>query len=196
MLIPGFNLATSNYRKTRRELLLATAAVVSLTVLLVGQVALWAAGRQERREVGERLGRMEGEFRRHEEEVRTRQAGAPGEAVKKYEAKVAVYNQILEASAFSWTGLLVELERSVPPSVFLKEIQPDLATGQVRLSGTARSFDDLSLFLRGLEQRSAFRDVYLLHQAERKSAPGGQASPGGQDGLEFAVTLLYQGRGR
>ncbi len=190
MLISGFNLATSNYRQARRELLLATVAVVVLTLLLVGQVALWAAGRQERREVGERLARMEGEFRRHEEEVRALQAGAPGEAIKRYEAKVAVYNQILEASAFSWTALLVELERSVPPSVFLKEIQPDLPTGQVKLSGVARSFDDLSLFLRGLEQRSVFRDVYLVHQAERKGASGGQ------EGLEFTVTLLYQGRGR
>lgn len=196
MLIPGFNLATSNYRKTRRELLLASGVVVSLTVLLVGQVALWAAGRQERREIGERLARMEGEFRRHEEEARARQAGAPGEAMKKFEAKVAVYNQILEASAFSWTGLLVELERSVPPSVSLKEIQPELATGQVRLSGTARSFDDLSLFLRNLEQRSAFRDVFLVRQAEQKSPSGGQNASGGPEKLEFVVTLLYQGRGR
>ena len=114
----------------------------------------------------------------------------PGEAIQQYEAKVGFYNRTLEASAFSWTGLLVELERSVPPFVSLGEIHPDLATGQVRLRGMARSFDDLSLFLRGLEERTAFRDIYLLHQADRK------AMPGGQDGLEFAVNLVYEGRKR
>ncbi len=51
-------------------------------------------------------------------------------------------------------------------------------------------FDDLSLFLRGLEERTAFRDIYLLHQADRK------ASAEGQEGLEFAVNLVYEGRKR
>lgn len=190
MLISGFNLAASDYRRSRRELLLAAVVVAVLAILLAGQVALWAVGSQEGRAIAARFAQMEAEFRRHQDEVRAVLAGIPGEAVKQYEAKVGVYNQILEASAFSWTGLLLELERSVPPFVSLGEIHPDLATGQVRLRGVARSFDDLGLFLRGLEERTVFRDVYLLHQADRKAAAGGQ------DGLEFAVSLVYQGRGR
>lgn len=188
MLISGFNLAASDYRRGRRELVLAAALVAALALLLAGQIALWAAGRQESRAVASRLAGMEAEFRRHQDDVRAAQAAIPDEALKRYEAKVGVYNQILEASAFSWTGLLVELERSVPPFVSLGEIHPDLASRVVRLRGTARSFEDLGLFLRGLEERTAFRDVYLLHQAERKAASVGQ------DGLEFAVSLVYQGR--
>lgn len=190
MLISGFNLATADYRRSRRDLFRAAGIVAALTLVLAGQVALWATGRQERRAVGEHLERMEAEFRRQQDEARAIRAGVPSQTMKQYEAKVAIYNQILEASAFSWTGLLVELERSVPPSVFLAEIQPDLSTGRVSLRGVTRSFDDLSLFLRGLEERKAFRDVFLLHQATRK------ATPGKPDELEFTVTLLYQGRGR
>ncbi len=190
MLIPGFNLATADYRRSRRDLFRAAGIVAALTVLLAGQVAHWAAGRQERRAVGEHLERMEAEFRRQQGEARAIRTGIPSETMKQYEAKVAIYNQIIEASAFSWTGLLVELERSVPPSVYLTEIQPDLATGRVSLRGATRSFDDLSVFLHGLEERKTFRDVYLLHQTTRK------ATPGKPEELEFAVTLLYQGRGR
>lgn len=186
MLISGFNLASTNYRRARRDVILRTCAVVALSLLLVGQIAVWAAGRHEREAVALRLARMEGEFRRHQEEVRTILASVPGEAMKEYEARVRAYNQILEASAFSWMGLLVELERSVPPSVFLSEIHPDLATGRVLLHGMARSFDDISLFLRGLEERVPFRDVYLLRQTERK------AQAGKPEGLEFAVSLIYQ----
>lgn len=214
MLIPGFNLAASNYRRSRREVILAAGMVAALSLLLVGQLALWAALRRgysvedvahavrrarldpwvgprgEADDVRERLARLEAELRRHQEEVRAAQASVPGEAIKRYEAKVGAYNQILEASAFSWTGLLVELERSVPPFVSLGEIHPDLGTGQVNLRGVARSFDDLSLFLRGLEERIAFREVYLLRQTERKGTPGGQ------EGLDFSISLGYQGRKR
>lgn len=190
MLTSGFNLSASDYRRGRRELLRAAAAVAVLAVLLAGQVALWVVGSQEGRAIAARFAQMEAEFCRHQDEVRAVLAAVPEEALKRYETKVGVYNQILEASAFSWTGLLVELERSVPPFVSLTEIHPDLPSRVVRLRGVARSFDDLGLLLRGLEERTVFRDVYLLHQADRR------ATPGGQDGLEFAVNLVYQGRGR
>ena len=190
MLISGFNLAAFNYRRSRREVILAVVVVAALALLLAGQVALWAVGSQEGRAIAARFAQMEAEFRRHQEEVRAVLAGVPGEAIKQYEAKVGVFNQILEASAFSWTGLLVELERSVPPFVSLSEIHPDLASREVKLRGMARSFDDLGLFLRGLEQRTTFRNVYLLRQADRKAAAEGH------EGLEFSVNLVYEGRTR
>jgi Tfp pilus assembly protein PilN len=186
MLIVGFNLASANYRRARRDVILGACAVAVLGLLFAGQVATWAAGRGERTAIALRLARMEGEFRRHQEEVRAALASVPEEIVKRYQVRVKAYNQILEASAFSWIGLLVELERSVPPSVFLKEISPDLATGRVSLRGVARSFEDLSLLLRGLEERIAFRDVFLLHQTEL------QNQAGRPEGLEFSVSLIYQ----
>lgn len=189
-MIPGFNLAGTDYRRARRDVALGACAVAVLGLLLLGQIVFWAAGRAEREAVALRLTRMEAELRQHQEEVRTLLTGIPGEAMKRYEEKVRAYNQILEASAFSWMGLLVELERSVPPSVSLSEIQPDLATGRVSLRGVARSFDDLSLLLRGLEERTGFRDVYLLHQAEQKPQAG---KP---EGVEFSVSLIHRVGGK
>jgi Tfp pilus assembly protein PilN len=186
MLIPGFNLSGTDYRRARREVVLSLCVVGILGLFLAGQIALWSAGRGERAAIADRLARMEGELRRHQDELRTTMARVPSEGVKQYEAKVTAYNRILEASVFSWMGLLVELERSVPPSVFLSEIFPDLATGQVHLRGVARSFDDLSQLLHALEERLTFRDVYLLHQAEKK-AQGDKP-----EGLEFSVSLIYR----
>jgi len=187
MLITGFNLASTNYRRTRHDRLLSIWAVAVLGLLLVGLLAVWAAGRGEQKALAQRLARMEGELRKHREEVRNVLAGVPDGAMKRYEARVKVYNQILEASAFSWMGLLVELERSVPPAVSLSEIQPDLASGGVSLRGTARSFEDLTLLMRGLLERTAFRDVYLLRQSERKDQTGNSG------GLDFTVSLVYHG---
>jgi len=190
MLTAGFNLATGDYRKSRREVLLAAGVVAVLALLLLGQVTAWVVVRRDARATGSRLAQMEADFRRHQDGIRAIRAGLPSEAVKRYEAKVAAFNTILEASAFSWTGLLVELERAQPPGIALSEIYPELTTGQVALRGTAHTFGDLGRFLHGLQERTALRDVYLMRQAERKTQAGGQ------EGLEFAVTFVYEGRGR
>ena len=190
MVIAGFNLASSDFRRSQRRVVFAVATGAILILALAIQLAVWSAQRREVRVVEARLGETEGALRRHQEEVRAVRARIPAETVKQYEAKVAVYNQILEASAFSWIGLLVELERSVPPGVTLSEIRPDLASGKVALRGEARTFEDLTKLLNGLEQRTGFRDVFLLRQTARKSAAGGS------EVLEFAVNLIYQERPR
>lgn len=190
MLTAGFNLAKGDFRRSRREVILVTGLAALLVLLLSGQVAAWFVVRRDARATQSRLGQMEAEFRRHEDGLRAIRAGIPGEAVKRYETKVHALNKILEASAFSWTGLLMELERAQPPRIALKEIHPELTTGQVTLRGTAQTFDDLNHFLRGLGERIAFRDVYLTRQAERKTQAGAQ------EGLEFSVTFIYEGRRR
>jgi Tfp pilus assembly protein PilN len=185
MLIAGFNLASLGYRQSRRRTLLVAAGVAALALVLALQIVLWAGLRRDAEGIGRRLAQMEDQVRRHEEEVRAIRATIPGESLKRYQAKVAAYNQILEASAFSWTRLLVELEHAVPPGVYLREISPDPSTGRVTLNGVARSFDDLARLVRGLADRTTFRDVYLLRQARRT---------GDGDAQEFGLSLTYQGR--
>jgi Tfp pilus assembly protein PilN len=189
MLISGFNLAASDYRAGRRHLILPVTLAAVLVLLLLAQIGLWVMLRRDAQSVSPRLAKMEAELHRHEEEVRAARAAIPPEAMKLYEAKVAVFNQILESSAFSWTGLLAELERSVPPGVTLKDIHPSLATGVVTLTGVARSFDDLSRLLHTLGEQPAFREVFLVRQSTNKGASGAP------EGLEFVVTLIYKGRG-
>ncbi len=187
MLTAGFNLASANFRRHRRCSLLVAAIAAGLAAALGVQLLLWTSLRRDGLGIGERLAQMEAQVRRHEEEVRAIRTTIPAEALKRYEARVAAYNQILEASAFSWTRLLVELEHAVPPGVHLREILPDQSSGRVTLSGAARSFDDIARLVRGLSERTSFRDVYLLRQASRTETGGG-------DTLDFTLSLLYQGR--
>jgi len=187
MVGSGFNLATRDYRQERRRRRLLLGLTALLLVCLVGQVGGWALLRQRDRAIASRLAAMETELRRHTAEVRTVRTGVSGEAVKRYEARVAALNQILEAAAFSWSGFLSELERSVPPGVLLNEIQPDPVTGQVSLRGTAKGFAELGRLLHGLEERPVFTDVFLLRQAERRL---GAIGP---EVLDFSVAMTYRG---
>lgn len=190
MVIAGFNLATADYRRTRRTLVQAAVAAAVLLLLLAGQVYVWMAQRRENRAVEARVAAMEARFRQHENQAQTVRTTLPAEALKRHEVRVTAYNQMLEASAFSWIGLLVELERAVPPGVTITTIHPDLSSGKVSLQGEARSFEELTKLLRGLEQRTPFRNVFLLRQAKRKA--GGATS----EGWEFSVSLNYEGRPR
>lgn len=189
MLISGFNLAATDFRAGRRHLILPATVAAILVLLLLAQIGLWVKVRREGQSIAPRLAKMESEFHRHEEEVRTARAAIPPEVMKRYETKVAVFNRVLESAAFSWTGLLAELERSVPPGVTLKDIHPDLTTGAVTLRGSARTFDDLGRLLHTLGEQPAFREVFLLRQSTTKAAAGAPES------LEFVVTLVYKGRG-
>jgi Tfp pilus assembly protein PilN len=187
MVMAGFNLAPADYRRIRRQRLLAGAAAAILVLLLAAQLAAWAWVRRDAEGVADRFLRMDRELSQHEAKVRAARAEVPAAVLKQYEVRVAAYNKILEAAAFSWIGLLVELERSVPPHVYLREIAPDLATGHVTMRGNARSFDDLTRLVRGLEQRTPFREVFLLHQGEKKAQDGGPIT------LDFTVALTYRG---
>lgn len=101
-------------------------------------------------------------------------------------ARVEIYNRILVAAAFSWTGLLMELEASLPPNVGLASIQPDPASGTVTLQGLAKGFADITAFITLLEQRVAFHDVQLLRHSEQ--ARGGAEAAHLQD---FTLRLQY-----
>jgi hypothetical protein len=188
MVMQGFNLSSTDYRRGRRRSRILAGSALFLLLLLAGQLGLWADMRRETQATGGRLASVDAEVRRLQDEVRAVRAAIPAEALKQYEARVAAYNQILEASAFSWIGLLAELERSVPPGVVLGEILPDPPTGRVALRGTARTFEELTLLLRGLEERTVFRDVFLLRQSVKKPTEGGAET------LEFSVSLVYKGR--
>ena len=135
----------------------------------------------------------EGRLRAVEQEVKRLEAqGVQGvqakarTALAALPAQVEAYNRILTAGAFSWTGLLVELEASLPPNVGLTGIQPDQASGAVVLQGVAKSLADITAFVALLEQRPAFRDVFLMRHNEQ--GRGGTEAGTLQD---FAIRLVY-----
>ncbi len=192
MVIRGFNLATSDYRRVRHQSWLASAAAGVLALVLLGQAAYWAVLRHQTSGLQTRVAAVELQAQAQEQKARAARRG-PAVDLKAYEAKVAAYNKILEESTFSWTGLLFELERVVPPTVELQDIQPDLATGRVTLSGTTRSYEDVTQFVHALSQRPAFKAVNLLREAESKAEPRPGRPP---KEVSFGVTLTYEGKRR
>ena len=115
--------------------------------------------------------------------ARTAGPGRSGERSAPLAQRVRFYNTLLEASAFSWTGLLNELEAALPEGVGVAEIRPDQSLTGVQLRGQARTLQALTGFVRRLEERPLFTGVFLLRHGGRKDPRSGREI------LEFDIRL-------
>jgi len=78
---------------------------------------------------------------------------------------------LVDQRAFSWTGLLSQLEGALPPDVRLKSIAPEFRKGRHSLSleAVARSAEDAVPLVKILEDRPEFEDVFLEQIGEGSS---------------------------
>ena len=70
-------------------------------------------------------------------------------------------NMLIDRRTFSWTELLNQIERTLPPDVALMSVQPGFSEGRVvvRLSVVGRRIDDIDTFMQRLEKTGAFRQL-------------------------------------
>lgn len=113
----------------------------------------------------------------------TGEAAGPVDKPTRLAERVRLYNSLLEASVFSWTGLLNELEAALPEGVGVAEIRPDQQLTGVQLRGEARTLEALTGFVRRLEERPLFTRVFLLRQGGRKD------DRTGREILQFEIRL-------
>jgi hypothetical protein len=76
--------------------------------------------------------------------------------------EIRAANVVIERLNVPWDALFRELEAAGDPGVTLLAIQPDAATGQVRIAGEARKLDAVFGYVSRLEERAGLRNVYLV----------------------------------
>ncbi len=75
---------------------------------------------------------------------------------------------LVDQRAFSWTGLLSQLEAALPKDVRLKSIAPEFRKGRYTLSleAVARNASDAVPLVKTLEDRPELEDVFLVQIGE------------------------------
>jgi type IV pilus assembly protein PilN len=95
-------------------------------------------------------------------------------------------NGVIQRKAFSWTQVMMELERLMPPHVHVLSIRPEVKDNQVQLemavAGDTR--ENVNAFVKALEDSETFRNPQL------KSEDVKQASNGPSE-IEFQLTTVY-----
>ena len=161
------NLASEPFRNERLPVLalaVAAFAVMALTVqhaLIVGELL---PGRTSgaRREAAA----LDAESARLRAEARSPRAPRPEPAGL---AEWGLIKDLVDRRAFSWTLLFAHLEAVLPDGVHLVSIAPRVRKGEVLIDVAAvvRTPEDAREFVRRLEGRQEFDDVYLLEEADR-----------------------------
>ena len=85
-------------------------------------------------------------------------------------ARWSLLKELVDGRTFSWTGLLARLEATLPADVRLVAIAPETKHGRTLLGidAMARSADRAVAFVKALEDRPEFEDVFVLQIDEEK----------------------------
>jgi Tfp pilus assembly protein PilN len=180
------NLVSPEIQRRRRLYHLGVGGLCVGLLLGIGNVFLYRSSSTDLRIAEQQLQRYQEALRTREQSLAGLSARLTPRQVETLGARVKLYNRIIQGATFSWSQLLFELERTIPRNVALVEIQPKFGEGEVILTGSAKTMEDLLLCVRRLKERDAFHHVYLLeHQVEK--------NPTGDGRMEFTISLRYRG---
>lgn len=96
-------------------------------------------------------------------------------------------NVVLGQLTVPWNDLFREIEAAGGESIALLAIQPDAASGTVRLTGEARRYEDALAYVGRLERGSVLNRVFL---ASHEVRPGGAPRP-----VAFAIVAQWREAG-
>jgi len=160
------NLATRPFYDDRALRAVAIVAAVVLAVFTVyNAVSLVRLSMTQ-----SRLGAHAAETEREAGRLRTEAARVRTRIDPKEVASVAgaarEANALIDQRTFSWTALFAELERTLPPDVRVRAVQPRIEKGEFRvvISAEARRVEDIETFIGNLEQTGAFSGVSPLEE--------------------------------
>jgi Tfp pilus assembly protein PilN len=177
------NLASPETLKRRRLHHVAVGGLCLGVLLGLGNVHLYGVSQADLRVAEQRIREAQEAIQKREHSLATLPDRLSSTEMARLDARIKLYNHIIKGANFSWSGLLFELERAIPPGVALDEIQPEFGAGGVTLSGQARTMEDILRCVQQLKARDAFHDVYLLnHQAKEK-----------ENKVQFTISLRYRG---
>jgi Tfp pilus assembly protein PilN len=177
------NLASPEVRKRRRVYQLAVGGLCLNLLLGLGNALLYHISQSDLRSTEEQLRQQRELVQQKERGLASLPHRLSPKELEHFGSRIGLYNRIIQGANYSFTRLLFELERAIPPNVMLTEIRPDLGGGAVTFLGHAKSMEDLLRCMERLKGQETFHQVYLLNHAEEK----------GNTGLRFTISLKYRG---
>lgn len=96
-------------------------------------------------------------------------------------ANIKFANSILDKRRYDWLTMLDNLETVVPDGVSLKGLAPSEKGDLVKLTGSAKNFNAVRIFIENLEASTKFTEVFLTEQSYIKEGNINR-------GLSFSVT--------
>jgi len=147
-----------NERLVSAALALAALVVLALTVFNVVQLTSLS---RRNATLGESVDRAEAEAEKFRREATQARSQVDRERLQAVLEASQEANRLIDRRVFSWTGLLNQLEATLPPDVRIQAIRPSTEEDVLTLTMTvfARRPEDVETFIARLEATGAFRNV-------------------------------------
>lgn len=175
----SLNLATRPFRNERLPSVLASVSLAVALLVTAYHVFLARDVMPDRTSaLTQKLMEMEGESARLRAEASSLREEKPDKATL---AQWTHLKDLVDRRVFSWSGLFSVLEDTLPDGVRLVNLLPKVEKGQVELQITAvaRTVEDALEFMRALEERPEFAEVW----------PTGRGT--GQEGVDYQYEMRY-----
>ena len=88
--------------------------------------------------------------------------GEPKVDLERLRARIVLANQVVRKKTVPWDGLFRDIENASDDKIGLLAVQPDAATGLVRISGEARDAAALTGYITRLEAQPSLQNVHLV----------------------------------
>jgi Tfp pilus assembly protein PilN len=87
--------------------------------------------------------------------------GEPKVDLDRLRARIVLANQVVRKKTVPWDGLFRDIENASDDKIGLLAVQPDAATGVVRITGEARDAAALTDYITRLEAQPSLQNVHL-----------------------------------
>jgi len=156
------NLSTRPFYNTRAVRIgLGLIAVIAAGLTVFNTVELWRLQRANR-ELGQAVTQNETEARDLRQRARTVQQAIDKTQLGVVAAAAREANELIDRRSFSWTELLNQFQATLPATVRISSVQPqvdDEGRVLVAISVQSKQQEDLDSFIEALEKTGVFRDV-------------------------------------
>ena len=173
-MIFKINLATKIYINNRLLTIYTLGAVFLLASLLFVNINYVVNKSGEMKNLTARIAVLD-------EKGKTVSKGISEKEYNALQARISFANTTIEKKMYNWLSLLERLEQVVPDGIAISSIEPNQKSQELKLSGIARSFKNLRIFLEHLEDSKFFTDIYLMSQEDAKLSDTSQ-------GISFNLT--------
>jgi Tfp pilus assembly protein PilN len=177
--VRSLNLASRPFRNERLPTLLVLASLAAVLLITTYHVFLIRDVMPDRTSaLTLKLGEMEAESGRLRAEAADSRVDGPDKATL---ARWTQLKDLVDRRVFSWSGLFSVLEDTVPSGVRLVSLSPAVKKGQVtlRISVLARTFEEALAFMRALEERPEFEEVWPTSRGSTEA------------GLDYQYEMVY-----
>jgi len=182
----SLNFARRPFRDTRPILLTVGTALVLGALLLTLNVRDYYAFRKSSAGTLAEIGRLNEAANRTEELASRERSGLIAVKLKDLQTESVLLNTLLKEREFSWSLLLVRLERTLPDEVYITQLSPSVqpnGDATLTLNFVGKSLDSIVKTLAALA-----RDPYF-----REPVPSSESDPekGAPEGFQFHLTVQY-----